>query len=79
MDNKNPFEIRLELLQMAKDMLCDQYYAERDVVMREYENKIENDCWHAVRPVLPPYPTEEQIIAKADLLNAFVSGGASKF
>jgi hypothetical protein len=49
MDNKNPFEIRLELLKMAKDMLCESYYAEREIVMREYENKMANGLWEVDR------------------------------
>jgi len=29
MSNMTPFEIRLELLKMAKDMLGDEYYGKR--------------------------------------------------
>jgi hypothetical protein len=75
MDNKNPFEIRLELLKMAKDMLCEAYYAERELITREYENKMANGLWEVERPELPKYPTEEEIIAKAVTLNTFISSG----
>jgi hypothetical protein len=75
MDNKNPFEIRLELLKMAKDMLCEAYYAERELITREYENKMANGLWEVDRPELPAYPTEEAVIAKAAALNTFISLG----
>jgi hypothetical protein len=71
--NKNPFEIRLELLRMAKDMLCDAYYAERDVIMREYDAHLSQGRI-AAKPILPEYPSEAKIIEKATLLNAFISG-----
>ncbi len=75
MDNKNPFEIRLELLKMAKEMLTEAYYAERDIITREYENKMANGLWEVERPELPKYPTEDEIIAKASTLNTFISLG----
>jgi hypothetical protein len=71
--NKNPFEIRLEILKMAKDMLSETYYAERELIMREYDSKLTSEIWNTPRPTLPAYPTEEEIIAKAKALNAFVS------
>ena len=36
-----PFEIRLELLKMAKDMLTDQYYGQREVISNGWQTQIE--------------------------------------
>jgi len=41
MSNMTPFEIRLELLKMAKDMLSEDYHGKREV--------ISND-WHMNQP-----------------------------
>ena len=36
MSNKTPFEIRLELLKMAKDLLMDEYFQKVDAVNTKY-------------------------------------------
>ena len=72
-----PFEIRLELLKMARDMLFDDYHAQ--------SNRIQSD-WHVAvdtakakgetppaHPALPSIPLEQDIITKASTLNGFVS------
>ena len=72
-----PFEIRLELLKMARDMLFDDYHAQ--------SNRIQSN-WHVAvdtskakgetppeHPALPPIPLESDIISKASTLNGFVS------
>ena len=79
MSNKNPFEIRLELLQIANSILSDKTWAER--------NRITDD-WHTARDVamksnrgkIPPAPkvpvvSEDDIITLARKLNEFVSNG----
>ena len=72
-----PFEIRLELLKMAKDMLADDYYGKREVISNEYASKCEVARIHGteipVHPGFPAYPSETDIIAKANALNGFVS------
>jgi hypothetical protein len=77
MSNMTPFEIRLELLKMARDMLYDSYNAERDRISQNWvmqcesaRNKGENPPEH---PVLPTIPSESDIINKAQTLNGFVS------
>lgn len=77
MSNMTPFEIRLELLKMAKDMLTEDYYGKREVISNDWQVKIEN-ARHAgmvppEHPGFPSYPTEAEIIAKASSLNGFVS------
>ena len=77
MSNLTPFEIRLELLKMAKDMLSDEYYGKREIVSNEYSTKSEIAKIHGTEipahPGFPPYPSETEIIAKAQVLNGFVS------
>ena len=77
MSNMTPFEIRLELLKMAKDMLSDDYYGKREVVSNEYATKCEIAKIHGTEvpthPGFPAYPSEAEIILKAQTLNGFVS------
>jgi hypothetical protein len=76
MTNKTPFELRYELLCLAKDILTEKMYAER--------TQIEND-WNTVRdscekhgmsvPAFPNLPTidEDEVIRLACKMNVFVS------
>lgn len=77
MSNMTPFEIRLELLKMAKDMLSDDYYGKREVISNEYSTKCEIAKIHGTEvpahPGFPAYPSEAEIILKAQTLNGFVS------
>jgi hypothetical protein len=72
-----PFEIRLELLKMAKDILSEEYYAKREQVSNDWQIKVEvaklNGGAVPDHPGFPPYPSESDIIAKANALNGFVS------
>jgi hypothetical protein len=72
-----PYEIRLELLKMAKDMLTDEYYGKREVISNEWTTKVEeskiNGAPSPNHPGFPSFPSEEEIIKKAELLNGFVS------
>ena len=77
MSNMTPFEIRLELLKMAKDMLEQEYHGKREKLANEWNVQVEN-ARHAgsaapVYPELPAFPSETEIIAKATQLNSFVS------
>ena len=73
----SPFEIRLELLKMAKDMLESDYFGKREMIA----NQFATDCDAAKskgaeppkHPGYPNYPAESEIITKATALNAFVS------
>jgi len=77
MSNMTPFEIRLELLKMAKDMLTEEYYGKREVVSNDWQVKVEsakiNGGTVPEHPGFPAYPSETEIIAKAQTLNGFVS------
>lgn len=77
MSNLTPFEIRLELLKMAKDMLTEAYYSERDRLQQDWHIKVEaaklNGQSVPEHPAYPPFPSEADIIVKAQTLNGFVS------
>jgi hypothetical protein len=77
MSNMTPFEIRLELLKMAKDMLADDYFGKREVVSNDWQTKVESAKLNGGiipdHPGFPAYPSENDIIAKAQVLNGFVS------
>ena len=77
MSNMTPFEIRLELLKMARDMLYDSYNAERDRLSQDWQIKCDTARSKGEtppeHPALPTVPSETDIITKATTLNGFVS------
>lgn len=77
MSNMTPFEIRLQLLLMAKDLLIQDFTSKKDILVSEWNVKAERAKIHGepipASPVLPQYPTETDIINKASILNGFVS------
>ena len=77
MSNMTPFEIRLELLKMAKEMLEQDYYGNREKVANEYAAKCDYAKIHGQpipeHPGYPAFPSETDVIKKATELNGFVS------
>jgi len=82
MSNMTPFEIRLELLKMAKDMLTEDYYGKRESIGQDWNVKVEvaklNGGTIPDHPGFPVYPSEKEIITKAQELNGFVSNIETK-
>ena len=70
--SKTPFEIRLQLLEMAKDLLQQDYYTKKDLALEAWHAKLDSDK-STPAPEIGAFPSEEQIIEKAKKLNAFVS------
>ena len=70
--SKTPFEIRLNLLDMAKDLAMNDFHTKKEMVMEQWHRSSEMDRTIPI-PTLGAFPTEEDIIAKAKMLNAFVS------
>ena len=77
MSNLTPFEIRLELLKMAKELLLEEYSSSKDRLSNEWQVKVESAKLNGQaipeHPAFPTYPTENDIITKAQALNGFVS------
>ena len=77
MSNMTPFEIRLELLKLSKDMLEQEYMAKREVAHNNWQVASENARIQGqnlpTQPEFPPFPSEQEIINKAQALNGFVS------
>ena len=72
-----PYEIRLELLKMAKDMLTDDYHTKRDALNQQWHSQVDAAKIAGTTspdfPALPAFPTEDEIVKKAEALNQFVS------
>jgi hypothetical protein len=72
-----PYEIRLELLKMAKDMLTDDYHTKRDALQQQWLTQVDSAKIAGTQspdfPALPAFPTEDEIVKKAEALNQFVS------
>jgi hypothetical protein len=77
MSNMTPFEIRLELLKLSKDMLEQEYMSKREVAHNNWQVASENARTQGQQlPNQPEYslfPSEQEIITKAHALNGFVS------
>jgi hypothetical protein len=77
MANLSPFEIRLELLKLAKDMLEQEYHSKREVIHNNWQVSTENARVQGQalpnQPEFPSFPSEAEIISKAQALNGFVS------
>jgi hypothetical protein len=77
MSNMTPFEIRLELLKMAQSMLESDYYGKREIIANQYAAECDAAKLSGVEPPkhpgYPPFPSEQEIIVKAQTLNTFVS------
>ena len=73
----NAYHIRLELLKMAQDMLTEDYFGKREVISNNWHAKLDiaklNGGELPEHPGFPTYPSETDIIAKAQTLNGFVS------
>ena len=68
MSTKTPFEIRLEILKMARDLVMEQMYTKRDYVMEIWQA---GDCKDTL--VYPEFPSNEAILEKAQELYTFIT------
>ena len=72
-----PFEIRLELLKMARDLLVTDFNSQKESLTEHWQMQVESAKISGLEspayPVLPKFPTESDIVTKAEALNYFVS------
>jgi hypothetical protein len=76
--SKTPFEIRLDLLNLAQSILNDKNWAERQRIDNDWT--VTKDSCEKINKPAPAYPiipnvNEDDIIALAKKMNEFVSNG----
>jgi len=80
--SKTPYEIRLELLKLAKDSLYEPVFQKRQNLMDEFMSKrevfvgVEGPTEEQLAlqfPTMPDFPSTDMIIEEAKKLNLFVS------
>ena len=71
--SKTPYEIRLEILKMANEILQTPIYQTRQALTDEYHSKLTDANRGTVAyPILPSFPSSTEIVAKAEELKKFV-------
>lgn len=71
--SKTPYEIRLELLNLAKEILQAPIYEKRSELTNEYHSKLTDvNRDHLPFPTMPDFPSTTDIISKAEELKKFV-------
>jgi len=77
MSNMTAYEIRLEILKMAKDLAEKQYQTAREAELKNFDAQIEQAKRDGSSiPTFTPntnYPDENDVINRATALNVFVS------
>ena len=73
----SPFEVRLSILQMAQGLVSDEYSYRRSAAIEQWQTQVKSARLSGSplppMPELTPFPSESEIIAKANTLNGFVS------
>jgi len=71
--SKTPYEIRLELLNLAKEILSTPIHDKRSNLSDEYHSKL-NDANRGTLPypTMPDFPSTTDIVAEAEALKKFV-------
>ena len=69
MTNKTPYEIRQELLSIARDRLSQEYYAKLEETRAFDDPELQKQFLQNHK-----FPSAAEIINEAQLLNEFVSG-----
>jgi hypothetical protein len=69
--SKSPYEVRLDLLQMSKDMLDKQYQMSMDMVWKTFESN--KEMYKDIEKYMPKMFTSEEIISQAEKLQEFIN------
>ncbi len=72
---KNPYEIRYDLLQMAKDMLDQQYNNASSMYWSAFEKAVQNNAelYKDYEQYVPKMFTPEEVIEQAEKLQTFIN------
>lgn len=79
--SKTPFEIRLDLLRLANEILSTPIHVKRESAMQEYHSSRETYPGESGPrnplpfPTLPEFPTTEEVLAEANKLRSFIDNG----
>lgn len=72
--SRTPYEIRLEILKLANEILSTPIFQKRESLMNEYHAKLTDENRNQVAfPTLPDFPSVNDVISRAEELNKFVS------
>ncbi len=78
MTNKNPYELRYDIYNTARDRLMDKYFQDnnewQDFANWKRDREAEGDKITAVSPVAvrPSFPSHEEILVEAEKIYDFV-------
>jgi len=77
--NMTPYEVRLELVKLAKEMLSEDFHTKTSIIQNKWQNEVaisnnRNENPPAL-PLMPEYFTEYDVVQKALRLNDFISNG----
>ena len=71
--SKTPYEIRLELLTLAKEILQAPVYEKRNKLSDENHSKLTDANRDSLPfPTMPDFPSTTDIVAEAEALKKFV-------
>ena len=71
--SKTPYEIRLELLHLAKEILTTPVHDKRSSLSDEYHSKLTDANRGTLPfPTMPDFPSSTDIVVKAEELKKFV-------
>lgn len=79
--SKTPYEIRLDLLKLANEILTTPVYNDRESLMNEFRSSRETFLGEDLPrdplafPNLPKFPSSEDILKEAEKLKQFVDQG----
>jgi hypothetical protein len=79
--SKTPYEIRLDLLKLANEILTTPVHNNRDALMQKFHASRETYVGEAgprepmAFPELPQFPSSEDILKEAEKLKDFVDAG----
>jgi hypothetical protein len=71
--SKTPYEIRLDLLNLAKEILQAPIYQTREAKLNEYHAKLTDANRGSLPfPTMPDFPSTTDIVSQAEELKKFV-------
>jgi hypothetical protein len=80
--SKTPYEIRLEVLKMAQDAELQNYHANREAIMNNWQVQVDTARQYSqpvpAMPAMPPFPTQEAVVSKAQFLGEFINNSDKK-